>query len=441
MKRAHLVSFFALALLAAACGSSDDDAASPGGGGGSGSGVDLCAGVTAPCTAFPAGTKEEAISSAFVTAAAGQTFVFGEGTFSFKGAISVEAQGITIRGAGMDKTVLDFSEQVTGTGSEGITASASDGFLIEELGVKNTKGDGIKVTGSTGVTFRKVKVEWNTTPSSAHGAYGLYPVQCKNILIEDSVVSGASDAGVYVGQSETIVVRRNRAEKNVAGIEIENSHFADVYENTAENNTGGILVFSLPGLQVPEASTVRVYKNTTKNNNTKNFAPPGNTVGKVPTGTGMLVMAATDVEVFDNVLDGNATMNMAVVSYLVTQIKYEDPNFYPIPKKVFIHDNTFVGGGDNPDALNDMGTLLAQTKDKFPGGVVADVVYDGIYDPAVTGGDPKNPMVICLKGNTDATFANLDAETFDVVTGFPNMSTDTTPHECELPALPAVTLP
>src|SRR3546814_1516361 len=80
--------------------------------------------------------------------------------------------------------------------------------------------------------MRRVRAEWTGGPSTDNGAYGLYPVQVDNVLIEDSVVKGASDAGIYVGQSTNIIVRNNRAEGNVAGIEIENSTGADVYGNT-----------------------------------------------------------------------------------------------------------------------------------------------------------------------------------------------------------------
>ena len=43
-------------------------------------------------------------------------------------------------------------------------------------------------------------------------------------------------------------MRNTEAYFNVAGIEIENSYYADVYDNVAENNTAGILVFDLPDL-------------------------------------------------------------------------------------------------------------------------------------------------------------------------------------------------
>ena len=77
--------------------------------------------------------------------------------------------------------------------------------------------------GADGVVFRRVRVEWTNGPSSENGAYGLYPVECRNVLIEECVAIGASDAGIYVGQSVDVIVRRSRAEYNVAGIEIENT--------------------------------------------------------------------------------------------------------------------------------------------------------------------------------------------------------------------------
>ncbi|MFZ4083138.1 MAG: right-handed parallel beta-helix repeat-containing protein [Pirellula sp.] len=60
--------------------------------------------------------------------------------------------------------------------------------------------------------------------------------ECTNFLIEDCIAIGASDAGIYVGQSQDIVVRNCRAERNVAGIEIENSHRRRLREQSNEQN-------------------------------------------------------------------------------------------------------------------------------------------------------------------------------------------------------------
>ncbi|MFM9587251.1 parallel beta-helix domain-containing protein, partial [Streptomyces caniscabiei] len=95
-------------------------------------------------------------------------------------------------------------------GSAGLTVT-SNGFSVEDLAIEDTKGDGLKVKGSTKVIVRRFRAEWTGGPRESNGAYGIYPVECKDVLIEDSVVKGAADAGFYVGQSRNIIVRRNRA--------------------------------------------------------------------------------------------------------------------------------------------------------------------------------------------------------------------------------------
>ena len=110
---------------------------------------------------------------------------------------------------------------------------------MSDFAVVNAKGDAIKAKGVDNIKFIKVKTEWTGGPKETNGAYGLYPVESTNILIDNCVAIGASDAGIYVGQSQNIIVKNSRAEFNVAGIEIENSYFADVFNNIATNNTGG----------------------------------------------------------------------------------------------------------------------------------------------------------------------------------------------------------
>ena len=65
----------------------------------------------------------------------------------------------------------------------------------------------------------------------------------QNVLIDGCVAIGASDAGIYVGQSQNIIVKNSIAQYNVAGIEIENSFYADVFDNLT-SHTGGILVLT-----------------------------------------------------------------------------------------------------------------------------------------------------------------------------------------------------
>jgi parallel beta-helix repeat protein len=131
-------------------------------------------------------------------------------------------------------------------------------------------------------------------------------------LIDSCIAIGASDAGIYVGQSQYVIVRNSKAINNVAGIEIENTLNADVYNNEATMNTGGILVFDLPNLVQKKGGYVRIFNNNIHHNNYSNFAPKGNIVGKVPLGTGVMVLATNNVEIFGNKIVNNKTAGTAI---------------------------------------------------------------------------------------------------------------------------------
>jgi parallel beta-helix repeat protein len=345
--------------------------------------------------------------------------------------------GVTIRGQGMDTTILSFASQTEG--AQGILVTAND-FVIEDLAIEDAAGDGLKVEGASGVTIRRVRAEWTAGPNENNGAYGLYPVQCTDVLIEDSLAIAASDAGIYVGQSQNIIVRRNQARKNVAGIEIENSSDADVYENLATENTGGLLIFNLPGLQVANGARTRAYNNQIYNNNTANFAPAGNIVGLVPAGTGVAVLAGHQVEIFNNEIRDNQTANLGIISYLTTQNPYDDPAYDPYSDTLYVYDNTFgPGGGENPDGtLGALITVALQTILADPI-VVPDIVFDGFIHPDKAQVDDTRLFLpeynLCFENNGDADFANLD-----FANNYAAVNLDASVHACSHTKLPAVTI-
>jgi parallel beta-helix repeat protein len=191
--------------------------------------------------------------------------------------------GITILGAGNDLTTLSFEGQ-TG-GGDGVLISNSNAVVVRDLTIRDTQGDALKFTDSDAIVMKNLRVEWSGEPSSDNGAYGLYPVLSSNILIEDSYVYGASDAGIYVGQSDMAIVRNNIAEGNVAGIQIENTTNADVYDNIARDNAAGIMVFDLPNLS-RNGENIRVFDNVIDSNGRDNFAPSG-IVSALPAGSGL----------------------------------------------------------------------------------------------------------------------------------------------------------
>jgi parallel beta-helix repeat protein len=391
------------------------------------------------CVTIPAGAHETDIAAAFASAQRGDTIVFAPGTYSFTNQLALgAADNVSIVGAGPDQTTLDFQGQKAGEDS--LFAQSVNNLRFEGFTIKDSPGNGIKTLSVTGITFRSVVVTW-TAMDGSDGAYGLYPVQSSDVLIEHCTVSGASDSGIYVGQSQNIVVRNNEVFGNVGGIEIENSFFADVHDNQAHDNTAGILVFDLPGLQQEGGHSIRMYSNTIATNNTHNFAAMGDIVGLVPAGTGFFVMANHDVEIFQNTFTNNNTGSAGVVSYAVAQMPFNDPNYVQYPSRIYFHDNTYNGNGTQPDISSQVGFVLETGLSAFPGHHVPDVIYDGIVDPTAPAG--PNPMMICVKEATTATVCNGHFDQLDLKA--PNLGKtavcDPSPYDCSLQALPAVSFP
>lgn len=361
----------------------------------------------------------------FINATDGATIDLPEGNFQLTISLWLDGKNnVTIRGKGMDKTFLNFAGQLSG--AEGIKVTNGNNIVIEDLTVQDTKGDGIKTQLVNGIIFRHVKAEWTSGANSKNGGYGLYPVQCTQVLIDACQARGASDAGIYVGQSSYIVVKNSKAFENVAGIEIENSLYADVYDNEATNNTGGILIFDLPDLIQKKGGYVRVFNNHVHDNNHKNFAPKGNIVGKVPLGTGMMVMATNNVEIFNNRIINNITTGTAIVSYYISENPIKDSTYYPYPTAINIHHNTYERPNVRATMKGRMGKLY-RFKLRF-GKNVPHIVYDGITDK-------NNPPTICIQNNTNMSFANMDA-----ANKFKNISRDASAYNCSLPPLAATTL-
>lgn len=349
-----------------------------------------------------------------------------EGTFHFQRGLTLRTDGVTIRGAGADRSILSFKGQIAG--AEGLHVTGSD-FTIENLAIEDTVGDALKIKGGRNIVVRGVRTEWTGGPSTDNGAYGIYPVQTENTLVEASVAIGASDAGIYVGQSRNVIVKDSRAERNVAGIEIENTVGADVFNNVAVDNTGGILVFNMPDLPAPGHST-RVFNNQVLNNNTANFGALGTAVAGVPAGTGILINANDRVEVFDNQISDNQTANVLISSSFSASYSPEGEvweHFDPYPEAILIQGNAFSGGGDAPDheALAAVRMALYGSEGRLP-----DIVWDGMVNPERADGE----HAICVD-NAPAELLNIDG-----ANDYANPGVDMAQHACAHPRLAPIAL-
>ena len=278
----------------------------------------------------------ESIQSVIDQTIPGDTIEVLPGVYSE--ALLVDIDNLTLRGIqdSRGRAILDGQNRLTDA-----VITSSHNFTIEGFHLRDYVNNGITVHGGRNATFRKLLVE-NT------GLYGVYPVECQGVLIEECTVSRIKDAGIYVGQSRDIIVRNNTVYRNVTGIEIENSVHALVEKNNVYETTGGILVFLLPNNPSKVGTDCRVINNRVVNNNHPNFGDPTSIVGRVIPGTGMLIMAADRTEVTGNEIRGNDTFGIGLVGLAIAFPKGRQFDVGSIPEGNRIYGNVFAENGRNP---------------------------------------------------------------------------------------------
>lgn len=379
---------------------------------------------------------EKSLQTQFITVADGDTIELPEGNFMFTKSLTLDGKrNIVIRGQGMNKTILSWKNQTEG--AEGFHVSHCAHITLQDFSIEDAKGDNLKVNDTRGITFRRIRSVWADGPKTENGAYALYPVLCQNVLMEECIAMGSSDAGIYVGQSDSVIIRNNKAYWNVAGIEAENSRWVEIYGNEAYENTGGLLVFDLPGLTQYGHST-KVYNNYIHNNNYKNFAQKGNVVASIPPGSGMMILATHNIEVYENEIKNNRSVGIAIVSYeLVAALNEgaeeqanaiggvqtvnnrfrEDTLYNAFPHDVTLRNNRYENSHWFPTLRSDIGKLLIAKSFMNP----PDVLYDGIENPK------QGQRNICIDEPGGITFINLDAGR-----DFESLSKDVTPFMCQV---------
>ena len=393
MNHARISALVLTAGLLAACGqtASDSDRI-PG---------DLGSGKTYFIEATDHATED--MIAAMVAVVPGDTIEFDCGFFDLKGTLQLSnVEAITVKGCGKDETILSFRES---TGQVGILAVNVRGLLVQDLTVADTDGNGFELRAVDHGTLERVRAFWSSgggnqsaTPISADnfdngqldvactkpatldprspenegrpetaspdytvsdkaGRYGIYPVSSWNILVDEAESIGASDAGIYVGQTTNTIIRNSRAAFNVFGFEIENVQGGEYHDNVAECNTGGFLVYDLDGNLRQYGDRTRMYNNLSRLNNTYNFTE-GGFVANVPPGSGMITLSYDRVDIFDNEFRDNNTAGIIHTSYAIfpegDQPSEKRIDFYS--EGVHIFRNTFSNNGNGLPAatMNDM---------------------------------------------------------------------------------------
>ena len=294
----------------------------------------------------------ESIQAVVDKALPGDRIEIAYGTYHER--VVVDMNGISLIGVPNEAGELPILDG-QGKLSEAVISSGSD-FEVGYLQVQNYQNNGILVEGATNVHMHNIL-------AIDTGIYGLYPVQSTNVLIEDSEVTGSSDAGIYAGQSSDVTIRNNKAYGNVLGIEAENTVNTAIYNNESYDNVLGILVVLLPNLTSKVSKDTVVYDNNVYDNNIDNFGHVG-IAASVMSGIGIASIGADDVVIRNNRVTGNKTVGITVMHTNVTV----DPsriNVPSTPENNWIYDNDIDNNGFDPaPALKGLG---------LPG---ADLIWD-----------------------------------------------------------------
>lgn len=278
--------------------------------------------------------------------------------------VSVDRSGVTLLGevkgdGAEERAVLDGTVEAGRLLKDAVIVSGAN-FTMQGFTVRNYSGNGVTTSKTHNIILRDLIADHS-------GRYGVYPVESQDILVENCVATGISDAGIYVGQSRRATVRGCHVYGNVAGIEIENTVDAVVENNEANDNTAGLLAFVLPNNPSKVGQNCTMRNNNVHENNRKNWGDPTAIVSKIPAGIGVAVMAADGTVVENNQITGNRSVGVALIG--LSQL-LPDPtgiDVDPDPDGTVLRNNTYKGNGKDPDpGLQGAG---------FSGG--GDILWDG----------------------------------------------------------------
>lgn len=319
-------------------------------------------------------------------------FVVKDGD-SIQDAVDLASPGDTIKvkpgtytgmpGYGYDSVVTIVKDDITIIGSPGSVIDAT-GF---EYGIMVGEDAPIGLAGCPPITVNDFKIKGFTIQNAENagllligvdgyrithgvylnnGDYGLFPICSTDGLIAHNFASGHTEAAIYVGEDDGVVVRNNTVTQSLIGIEIENSVDALVRHNSVTANTTGILVVVFPGLPFPFAQDIRIEHNVVVGNNRTNLIDPAaGPLGLIPSGTGILNIGGDRVSFEHNVILGNDTVGLAIVGNFFA---FLDARIEPFVDDNVVRKNRILGNGASPDPGQ-----------PFPGG---DIVFiPDVVDP------------------------------------------------------------
>jgi hypothetical protein len=160
-------------------------------------------------------------------------------------------------------------------------------------------------------------------------------------------------------------------------------------------------------------------------NNNRNFAKSGSFgtswgVGNAAPGSGVVILAASNIELYNNRILNNNTSSIIIASGFAVDEKAVEKindNYFPISANIKIHNNTMEMGSTFPQPVYEhhIGKLLVGIEQKLNAEDPARknkripfIMYDGISKNVLTKGNVSNPDSICIQQPGENIFVNAD---------------------------------
>jgi parallel beta-helix repeat protein len=226
------------------------------------------------------------------------------------------------------------------------------GFELSGFTVQGFAGFGVYLACVDGFRIHDNTARRNLT-------YAIFPVRSTDGRMWRNEASGThSDACLYVGQSERVLVDHNLATDCQIGLQIENSRHVRMRDNQAVGNTAGIIVDIIDGRQTTVEADNSVTGNLVQDNNRPNMAPPDEETSEIPPGIGIIIDGADRTLLARNRIEGNRFTGMTLVDFCTERADVcANPalEIDPRPDGNLVVDNRFAGNGIDVIYLPDGG--------------------------------------------------------------------------------------
>lgn len=273
----------------------------------------------------------ESIQAAVDAAAPGTTIVVLPGVYHEPGAASAvtvtrdDIRLVARSGRGGDPVVIEQS----GGQTDGVWVSPADTVGTENderppCGTSGARIHGFRLQGFTVRGFPRFGVylacvddfRVTHTASIDNGEYAIFPVVSSHGRLSHDLGSGTrSDACLYVGEDDDVVVDHSVAIDCQIGFEIENSRHVLLRKNVSRANTAGLIVDVINDRLTTVCADNRVEGNLFEANNRPSTALPTDDTADLVPGIGVIVAGADRTTVARNVIRGHALTGLILVDF------------------------------------------------------------------------------------------------------------------------------